>query len=310
MRAGRGYYQLMFGRTRTIGLGLDARARAAGQLRQPRQPFADFEALARRQASLRTGLASLVLHVLVIGLVIWLTRAERASEAYSLHHPAAPRAVTMLYVPPKPQPRKPTPQQLQPPPPPSPAPVQPAPAPAPKTPLPVATVTRNAPEHDEPAATAPEPSSRHETASKAEAEDPMVTEARRIFGRKEIGPGGATGGPLRAGRPVQTVIAGGRCPWGGAAAADAEGPATGVVEGVVRSESSGTPVPGALLQLLGTGSATFSDDAGHYRLNFDPSLVDRCRSQIVRVTAPGYRARNMVLAYGSWSDNTVDMAGR
>jgi hypothetical protein len=83
-----------------------------------------------------------------------------------------------------------------------------------------------------------------------------------------------------------------------------------VVEGVVRRESNGTPVTGALLQLLGTGSSAFSDDAGHYRLTFDPSLVDRCRSQIVRVSAPGYRARNMVLAYGAWSDNTVDMAGR
>jgi hypothetical protein len=301
----------MFGRTRSIGLGLDARARAAGQVLQPRRRFADFEALARRQASLRTGLASLVLHALVIGLVIWITRAERISEGHSLQHPPAPREVTMLYVPPKPQARKPAPQQLQPPPPPSPAPVQPAPAPAPNTPLPFAAITRNIPEHDEPAATAPEPSSRHMTAPKAEAEaeDPMVLEARRIFGRKDIAPGGSTGGPLRAGRPVQTVAAGGRCAWGNPLADEGD-TARGVVEGVVRSESSGTPLPGALLQLLGTGSATFSDDAGHYRLTFDPSLVDGCRSQIVRVSAPGYRARNMVLAYGSWSDNTVDMAGR
>ena len=82
------------------------------------------------------------------------------------------------------------------------------------------------------------------------------------------------------------------------------------MEGVVRSERDGQPVPGAFLQLLGTGSATFADDAGHYSLRFDPKLVDRCHSQIVRVTAPGYRARTMVLAYGTWSDNVVDMRGR
>jgi hypothetical protein len=188
--------------------------------------------------------------------------------------------------------------------------VKPAPEPAPETPLPVASVTRNAPEHDEAAATAPEPASLPEEAEKAEAEDPMVSEARRIFGRKDTGPAEAAAGPLRAGRPVRTVAAGGRCPWGGGPAGTGDISSNGVVEGVVRSESSGTPVPGALLQLLGTGSATFSDETGRYRLTFDPTLVDRCRSQIVRVTAPGYRARNMVLAYGSWSDNTVDMAGR
>jgi hypothetical protein len=104
---------------------------------------------------------------------------------------------------------------------------------------------------------------------------------------------------------------GSRCSWDGDdAGADGGGPANGVVEGVVRSEGDGQPVPGAFLQLLGTGSATFADDAGHYRLRFDPKLVDRCHSQIVRVTAPGYRARTMVLAYGTWSDNVVDMRGR
>jgi hypothetical protein len=102
-----------------------------------------------------------------------------------------------------------------------------------------------------------------------------------------------------------------RCAWEtNDAGSDGGGPANGVVEGVVRTERGGTPVPGAFLQLLGTGSATFSDDAGHYRLTFDPQLVDRCHSQVVRVTAPGYRARTMVLAYGTWSDNVVDMRGR
>jgi hypothetical protein len=51
-------------------------------------------------------------------------------------------------------------------------------------------------------------------------------------------------------------------------------------------------------------------EVGRYRLTFDPALVDACRSQLVRVTAPGFRARTMVLAYGARSDNIVDLAGK
>jgi hypothetical protein len=38
--------------------------------------------------------------------------------------------------------------------------------------------------------------------------------------------------------------------------------------------------------------------------------VDVCRSQLVRVTAPGYRARTMILTLGPPSDNIVDLSGR
>ena len=89
-----------------------------------------------------------------------------------------------------------------------------------------------------------------------------------------------------------------------------ERPKEGVIEGIVRTKSGGLPIPGAFLQMLGTGSATFADGAGHYRLTFDPSLVDACRSQVVRVTAPGYRARTMILTWGLASDNVVDLASR
>lgn len=84
----------------------------------------------------------------------------------------------------------------------------------------------------------------------------------------------------------------------------------GFVEGIVRSQNNGLPVPGAFLQILGTGFATFADQTGHYHLAFDPNLVDQCRSQVVRVTAPGYRARTLILAAGSWSENTIQMAMR
>ena len=73
---------------------------------------------------------------------------------------------------------------------------------------------------------------------------------------------------------------------------------------------SGRPIPGALLQVLGTGFSTFADGVGHYRLRFDPDLVDACRTQLVRVTAPGYRTRTMFLGYGFTSDNAVDLPGR
>jgi hypothetical protein len=297
----------VFGRTRTIGLGLAAHARAAGELAQPRRRFVGLEALGKPRSSIRIGLASLALHALVIGLASWLTRADRAPARDALKQPRAPVAVTMLYVAPTEAPSRPRPQVSQPPIPPA-APKAP-PAPAPETPLPATTLARNAPEHDEPAATAPEQSSLPEQADRAEPEDPMVSEARRIFRPKRTDLANAVG-PVQPGRPVRSWAGGVRCPWGGAPIGGDETPATGVVEGIVRSESDGSPVAGALLQLLGTGSSTFSDDAGHYRLTFDPNLVDRCRSQVVRVSAPGYRVRSMVLAYGASSDNTVEMGVR
>jgi hypothetical protein len=101
-----------------------------------------------------------------------------------------------------------------------------------------------------------------------------------------------------------------RCAWSGAEAQAIERPSEGLVEGIVRAESNGLPVPGAFLQVLGTGFATFADDAGHYRLRFDPDLIDACRTQLVRVTAPGYRARTMILGFGSTSENMIDLPGR
>jgi hypothetical protein len=72
--------------------------------------------------------------------------------------------------------------------------------------------------------------------------------------------------------------------------------------------SSGIPLPGAHLQILGTPYVTFADGRGDYTLAFDKSLVDDCRSQVVRVTAPGYRAMNLVLALGPTGTNDVEMA--
>jgi hypothetical protein len=83
----------------------------------------------------------------------------------------------------------------------------------------------------------------------------------------------------------------------------------GFVEGMVRNEDTGAPLPNAFLQIIGTSYVTFSDDNGRYRLAFDAGLVDACRSQVVRVSAPGYRARTLVLALGR-ADNTVPLQAR
>jgi hypothetical protein len=78
---------------------------------------------------------------------------------------------------------------------------------------------------------------------------------------------------------------------------------------VSEARRNGALLPGAFLQILGTRYSTIADDHGRYRLTFDPSLVGPCRTQVVRVTATGYRAQNLILAVGS-ADNTILMSRR
>lgn len=303
----------MFGRTRPLGLGLNARTRSAGQGPQRPQYFRAWETLTKYRFNLRTGIASAGLHLLVIGLLLFSTRPAHSPSGDRPQQNSTPVAVTMMYVPRKPVAAKPRAQLPRP----APKPAQAASPKTPESPLPAPITTAKAPENDDPAAMSPErrpakAEARTEAPERREVvEDAMVLEARRIFGPKQGPTDAPLAGPVQAGRPVALMGGGSHCSWDGDdAGSDGGGPENGVVEGVVRNEHDGQPVPGAFLQLLGSGSATFADDAGHYRLRFDPKLVDRCRSQIVRVTAPGYRARTMVLAYGTWSDNVVDMSGR
>jgi hypothetical protein len=65
------------------------------------------------------------------------------------------------------------------------------------------------------------------------------------------------------------------------------------------------PLAGAFLQILGTSYSTYSDRTGMYRLVFDASLVDECRTQYVRVVAEGYRGRNLVLGVGPGVNDVV-----
>ena len=67
------------------------------------------------------------------------------------------------------------------------------------------------------------------------------------------------------------------------------------------------PLPGAFLQIVGTQYTAFSDATGRYKLVFDASLVQECRTQFVRVVAPGFRGRNLILGVGP-GDNDVRLA--
>lgn len=74
-------------------------------------------------------------------------------------------------------------------------------------------------------------------------------------------------------------------------------PVLASVMGIVR-DPTGRPLPGAHLQIVGAPFATFSDGNGSYRLEFDPSLLEKCRVQIVRVEADGFRHADLTLAIG------------
>ncbi|HSJ75409.1 MAG TPA: hypothetical protein VK899_04390, partial [Gemmatimonadales bacterium] len=278
-----------------------------------------WEQLSARKPNSRGIAVSVLLHAGIILLLIFSTtpkRDDRGSPAQD-----RPQEVQMVYLPPKAPPPIPKPAP-KPPPAPKPQPAPKPPPPPPPLPRALADAFRRppkelalpgktdvkVPEHDKPAAADPRPEKPTANATAAEREDPMVSEARRLFGPKS--PRGGNVGPVSAGLPVSTMTAGTRCPFSGEQVQDAPRPTEGVIEGIVRVESDRRPIPGAFLQVLGTGFSTFADQTGHYRLRFDPALVDVCRSQLVRVTAPGYRARTMILSYGQAADNSVDLPAK
>ncbi len=74
------------------------------------------------------------------------------------------------------------------------------------------------------------------------------------------------------------------------------------IRGVVY-DHSGMALSGAHLQVVGTSYHTFSGRGGRYSLVFDVSLVANCRVQVVRVSAGGYRGRDLYLAMGLGNNN-------
>jgi hypothetical protein len=80
---------------------------------------------------------------------------------------------------------------------------------------------------------------------------------------------------------------------------DSAGPVQiGTVVGRIFRQDNGSPLVGAHLQMIGTPFVTFTDNQGEYRFRFDLALVDNCRTQYVKVTAPGYESRLLVLTVG------------
>ncbi len=75
-------------------------------------------------------------------------------------------------------------------------------------------------------------------------------------------------------------------------------PRMGSATGRVLKTEGGAPMPNAHLQIMGTSFVTFTDNNGEYTLTFDASLLDQCRTQYVKVSAPGYEPRLLVLVIG------------
>jgi hypothetical protein len=268
---------------------------------------------------------SAALHAALLVLAVLLTRqreepapTQRGAEASD-----PGRQVQMVYL----EPRPPQASATKPPPPepePQPKPKPPDPPPPAATPTPpraVAPPPEKAQHDPEPDANAPPEATRAEGEERT-TDDPagsertgtdaksgsstntevatMASEARRIFGRPRAGPR-AGAGP-RAIRPMEAYLPDHpeRCiPREPSPRDTAGGTQFGVVVGKIFRKDDGQPLSGAHLQMLGTPYVTFTDQTGEYRFRFDMALVDNCRTQYVRVTAPGYESRLLVLMVGA-----------
>jgi outer membrane biosynthesis protein TonB len=283
---------------------------------------------ARERPWISLGLSA-ALHAALLVLAAWLSRAPAEPTADDRRDEAADpsRQVQMVYLqppartppaprppPPRPEPPPPPPKPVPPPPPPPPPPapiprIAPPPAKEQRTPEPNANAPPEAQrrEGEEPTEDKPSGGERAATTddkpgSTAPAENEAVTmesEAKRIFGRPHPGP--RPGAGPQASRPMEAYLPDHpeRCIPKPAAPADSAAAQLGVVVGKIFRQDNGRPLAGAHLQMLGTPFVTFTDDQGEYHFRFDLSLVDNCRTQYVRVTAPGYESRLLVLVVGA-----------
>jgi len=229
--------------------------------------------------------------------------APERTETVVLAPPMSPRPLPRVA--PRPEP-KPEPPRL------APLPDRPIPRPqverGPEN-IPLAPPTPT-PEPPTPSAPDPEPNAGKSPGSAAPPPAEIASAAfdadtRRLFGRHDTGdPGGGT---------PQPVIR-----WNGGPTEPRENDCTPrprppqvpgqpvtleFVEGWVYNERTGAVLAGAHLQMMGTPYSAFADGAGHYRLGFDQSLVDECRSQYVRVIAPGVPPQLIVLGRGPGGTN-------
>jgi hypothetical protein len=263
-----------------------------------------------------------VAHLALVVLALDLSRRETDAmwRRIDAERDARPDAVTPIYVPlppipapPLPEP-KPEPEPEPEPPPPEPPPEQPAvpqpslPAPPPNpTPEPEANAPSDAersageerPEDDPGTPRGADPARGAPERAEISTAPTIETEARRIFGRRR--PRTPPGAGPRATRPMESYAPErpDRCiPQEGSESDSARAPQIGVVTGRIFRSDTGRPLAGAHLQMIGAPFTAFTDDDGVYQFRFDLSMVDNCRTQYVRVSAPGYQSRLLVLAVG------------
>ena len=257
---------------------------------------------------------SAALHALLLALAVHLSHEPvvepSKDQAQAPDEPQ--RQVEMVYLqPPPPKPAPPPPPAPKPPPPKPPPPPPPAAQkPPPPRPRAMAPPPEKAQTRPEPDANAPPEAKRAEGEEPTDVDKPpgstsaapeatMESEARRIFGRRHLGP--APGAGPRASRPMEAYLPDHpeKCIPQPVAPRDSAGPPQfGVVRGKIFRQDNGRPLVGAHLQMLGTPYVTFTDGSGEYQFRFDLSLVDNCRTQYVRVMAAGYESRLLVLVVG------------
>jgi hypothetical protein len=248
---------------------------------------------------------------LVLIMVALLLAKRAAEQALDQPQPTAPkdtREVAMIYLPPPPRPvplpvpPQPQPQPEPPPPavtPPAPRAINRVPEPEPNAPPDARRsegTSENAGARTPPGEpNAPVDAGAPETPKGVALEVTMESEAKRIFGRKRGAPV-EDAGPL-ATRPLESSkIPENPC---GEIPKDSTGaPVQGVVQGVVRDVDRGGPLAGAHLQMIGQPYATFANNRGEFRLLFDINLMADCRTQYVRIEAPGFRSQMLPIVIG------------
>jgi hypothetical protein len=136
----------------------------------------------------------------------------------------------------------------------------------------------------------------------------LETEAQRIFGRpsSKLGPvsGSRDNRPWES--PVEVASRGCTVPPEEKPDSTVP-PGMAVLPGVIYDERTRQPLAGARLQILGTQYGAFANERGEYKLYFERKLVDRCRSQTVRVSAPGYPSRDVILYLGDVPNGDVPL---
>jgi len=267
---------------------------------------------------------SAVLHAALLVAAVELThrREQPAAQEHGADTSDPARQVQMVYLEPPPPAAVPPPKRPapEPPPPAEPRPEPPPPAPTPpraiapppekaqRTPEPEANAPPEATRSEGEERTADDPTGGERTGADAKRGSPttsevaatMESEAKRIFGRPRAGP--RPGAGPRAVRPMEAYLPDHpeRCiPTERTPSDPAAATQYGVAVGKIFRKDDGRPLSGAHLQMLGTPYVTFTDESGAYRFRFDLALVDNCRTQYVRVTAPGYESRLLVLMVGA-----------